>query len=302
LEPRFETHTAQLLYKSVTSVAKEGVEDVFHLSWRHANRIIAPVDVPAHDVVAVGHLLQGLGPGDDYFTSGENGCRYLLHFLRWFEFYFDRGILVRLKTDREHVRVRTKVFGDFHQVHVIVQAVVAVYHDHSKVFTIDGTLHVQVSLENCLELTDDTLTIKEVTTPRHLNGTIWENFHTLSGKAVYVCECDLIVKGVVVYGPLKIRFRGPLSVQREVVDPRERLAELRDINVLTELGDHRDRGNLDPRRTCFFVHHVTELIDREHEAERLVRDRREHDPGAHPPECVTNWGLKDAEVVDSLYS
>jgi len=179
LEPGLKSHALKFLYKTGTFVAEKGVEDVLDLSRRHADVISASVDVSADDVVAIGHLLQGLGTCDDYFTSGENGCRDLFHFLRWFEFYFNRGILVGLETHREDVGVVSKVFSHFHEVDVVIQTIIAVYHDHSKVFIADDALHVQVAFENFFKLTDDALTIEEVAAPRHLNRTIWENFYTL---------------------------------------------------------------------------------------------------------------------------
>jgi len=87
------------MYKTVTFVSKESVERVADVSRRHANVLVASVDVSTHDVVSIGNLFQGLGTGDDYFTRGENGCGDFFRFFERFEFYFHRRILVRLETD-----------------------------------------------------------------------------------------------------------------------------------------------------------------------------------------------------------
>jgi len=152
----------------MTLIPKICIKHIFGFRWRYSDARF-PLYVSTHDVKSVRHLFQSFTPGDYYFSSGENGCRDLFHFLRWFEFYFHRRIRFWLERYRKYIRKVTEMLRHFYQVDVVVQTIITIDHHHPEVVGIDEVFHAKVRLENNLELLNDTTTIKQVTTPCHLN-------------------------------------------------------------------------------------------------------------------------------------
>jgi|TARA_B110000211_G_C14069013_1_gene549065 hypothetical protein len=150
--------------------------------------------VVVDDIIGEYNLLEGLGSGDDYFTGAKNACGNLLHVLRWLELHLHCRVSVGFERHFEHVRVFFKMVSGFHEVNVIVETKVRVYHHNTE--RIHWGYHIGVKKsENVFKAGDDMFTVDDIVAPSHLDTPIWENLDRLGTVTIFVCQCDLVVKG-----------------------------------------------------------------------------------------------------------
>jgi hypothetical protein len=126
-----------------------------------------------------------------------------------------------------------KVLGNPHQIDVVVEAEIGVDHDNSEGVHGHLNFHTQKGFEDVSQLGNDPLTVKEVTAPCDLDGTIWEHLDRLGAVTIVVGEGHLIVERRGFQLPFKAR--GTLGTHAsQLVRPQflENATKFLNINVL----------------------------------------------------------------------
>jgi hypothetical protein len=156
------------------------------------------------------------------------------------------------------------VLGNTHEIDIVVEREVGVNHDNPERINWYLYFYSQKGLEDVGQLSDDSLTIKEVTTSRNLNRSIGEHLDRLGTVIVMICESNLVVKGCGFQLPFKTTITfGTCASQLERTYFFENTAKFLNINILDEARDHSDCRNLYPGRSYLLRKFFHKLIKSE---------------------------------------